>query len=56
MVAGHKKVAAGPSTRSMSGKDSDVKAWAAKTLPTIREHLRLIEELDKTLSSSRSIN
>jgi putative membrane protein len=56
MVAGHKKVAADFNEESMSGKDSEVKAWAAKTLSTVREHLRMIEELDKDLSSSRSIN
>ena len=38
----------------MSGKDSDVKAWAAKTLPTLREHLRMIEDLDKELNSIRA--
>jgi hypothetical protein len=37
---------------STRGKDNDVKAWAAKTLPTVREHLRMIEELDKDAVSS----
>jgi putative membrane protein len=54
MVADHKKDVAAFSEESTSGKDSDIKAWAAKTLPTLREHLRMIEELDKELGSSRS--
>ena len=55
MIAGHKKVAADFNEESVSGNDSDVKAWAAKTLPTVREHLRMVEELDKDLSA-RPIN
>jgi putative membrane protein len=47
MVAGHKKAVDALSRESASGKDAEVKAWAAKTLPTIREHLRMIEELDQ---------
>jgi len=55
MIAGHKKVAADFNEESVSGKDSEVKAWADKTLPTVREHLRMVEELDKDLSA-RPIN
>jgi putative membrane protein len=54
MVAGHKKAVAAFTKESTSGKDSDVKAWAAKTLPTIREHLTMIESLQKEMSSARS--
>jgi putative membrane protein len=54
MVAGHKKAVAAFTKEAMSGKDSDVKAWAAKTLPTIREHLMMIEGLQKEMSSARS--
>lgn len=28
-----------------TGKDADVKAWAAKTLPTLEEHLRMARSL-----------
>ena len=52
MVAGHRKGVDSFTMESMSGKDNDVKAWAAKTLPTVREHLRMIEELDKDTTGS----
>jgi putative membrane protein len=54
MVADHKKDVAAFDREAMSGKDSDVKAWAAKTLPTLREHLRMIEEIDKEMTASHS--
>src|SRR5262249_10894072 len=37
---------------STSGKDPDVKAWAAKTLPTLEEHLRLAEDANKVVGTS----
>jgi len=52
MVVGHRKGVDSFTMESMSGKDNEVKAWAAKTLPTVREHLRMIEELDKDASGS----
>ena len=52
MVSGHKKAVDAFTRESTSGSDSEVKAWATKTLPTIREHLRMIEELDKDAVSS----
>jgi putative membrane protein len=54
MVADHKKDVAEFTKESQSGKDADVKAWAAKTLPTLQDHLKMIEELDKELSTTRS--
>jgi hypothetical protein len=30
---------------SASGKDTDAKAWAAKTLPTVRMHLQMAREM-----------
>ena len=54
MVAGHKKAVAGFMRESMSGKDPEVKAWAGKTLPTLREHLMMIEGLQKEIGSARS--
>jgi len=36
MVEDHKKDVAAFTRESMSGKDSEVKTWAAKTLPTLR--------------------
>jgi putative membrane protein len=54
MVADHKEDVAAFTRESMSGKDNDVKAWATKTLPTLREHLRMIEALEKELGSTRA--
>jgi putative membrane protein len=48
MVAGHRKVAAEFRTESSSGKDNDVKAYAAKMLPTIEQHLKEAEGLSST--------
>jgi putative membrane protein len=41
MVADHKKDIAEFEKEASSGQDADIKAFAAKTLPTLREHLKL---------------
>jgi len=41
MVADHKKDIAEFEKEASSGQDTDIKAFAAKTLPTLREHLKL---------------
>ena len=33
---------------TQSGKDPEVKAWAGKTLPTLEEHLKMVEDLNRT--------
>jgi putative membrane protein len=33
--------------------DSDIKAFAAKTLPTLKEHLQQVQELSKTLGAKK---
>jgi putative membrane protein len=40
---------------STAGKDPDVKAWAAKTLPTLEEHLRLAQDANKAVGTSGTI-
>jgi putative membrane protein len=45
MVDGHRKVAAQFRTETQSGSDAEVKAWAAKTLPTIDAHLKHAETM-----------
>ena len=52
MVTGHRKGVDSFTMESTSGKDNEVKAWATKTLPTVREHLRMIEEMDKEVAGS----
>ena len=47
MVEDHEKDVAEFEKASTTGQDSDLKAWAAKTLPTLKEHLQLA----KTISS-----
>jgi putative membrane protein len=44
MVTDHKKDVAEFKKESNSGKDSDVKQWASKTLPTLEDHLKLAED------------
>ena len=39
-------------TESRSGKDPDVKAWAAKTLPTLEEHLKMARDANGTVGTS----
>jgi len=34
-------------SQSKDGKDEDLKAWAKKTLPALREHLKMAKELNK---------
>ena len=56
MVAGHKKAVEAFTRESASGKDSEVQAWATKTLPTIREHLAKIEEIQKEIAAQHPAN
>jgi putative membrane protein len=39
---------------SKSGKDPDVKSWAAKTLPTLEEHLKQAQDTTKAVGTSGS--
>ena len=49
MVNGHKEVADNFDKASKNATDADVKAWAAKTLPTIRMHLDSAQAIIKKL-------
>jgi len=51
MVKDHREDVAEFRKESSTGQDADVKAFAAKTLPTLEEHLSLAEQ---TASSSKS--
>jgi putative membrane protein len=48
MVADHKKDVNAFRNESQSGKDPEVKAWAAKTLPTLEEHLKMAEGINSS--------
>ena len=43
MVAGHEAAIKQFEIEIKTGRDADVKAWAEKCLPTLREHLKLAQ-------------
>jgi len=49
MVKGHEKVAKDFEKASKDAKDADLKAWAAKTLPVIQDHLKMAKEMKAKL-------
>lgn len=49
MVADHKKDIAAFEKEAASGKDPEIKAYAAKTLPTLREHLQIAAAAEAAL-------
>ena len=52
MVSDHRKDVAEFQRESASARDEDVKAFAAKTLPTLRDHLKLAEETTNAVGTS----
>jgi putative membrane protein len=48
MVTDHKQDVAAFRREATSGKDPEVKAWAAKMLPTLEEHLKEAQAANKT--------
>jgi putative membrane protein len=52
MVSDHEKDIGEFRTESRSGKDADVKAWAAKTLPTLEEHLKMARDASGAVGTS----
>lgn len=48
MVTDHRKDVNAFRKASTSGKDPDVKAWAAKTLPTLEEHLQMAQAASRS--------
>jgi putative membrane protein len=51
MVADHKKDVSDFEKEAKAGKDSDVKGFASKTLPTLQEHLKLAESTHAAVKS-----
>jgi putative membrane protein len=52
MVKDHEKDVAAFEKEAKDGKDPDVKAWAKKTLPTLKKHLELAKETQAKLKKS----
>jgi putative membrane protein len=54
MVADHKKVVREFESEAKNGKDPDVKAFAEKTLPTLRQHLQEAESIYDGLKNTKT--
>jgi putative membrane protein len=52
MVSDHVKDIAAFKMEAKSGKDAEIKAWAAKTLPTLEEHLRMARQASGGVGTS----
>lgn len=44
MVKGHQKTVAAFESEAKGGSDPDVKGWATKTLPTLKKHLKMLQD------------
>jgi putative membrane protein len=53
MVKDHKKVVAKFDAEADKGDDSEMKAWAAKTKPTLEHHLHMSKEACETLKKDK---
>jgi len=54
MVSDHKKDVSEFEKQSTKGGDADLKAFAGKTLPTLQEHLKMIQAIDGTQGGGNS--
>jgi len=52
-VKDHKEAVALFETEAKEGRDEDLKAWAEKTLPTLRDHLKMAEETRDKVKTSK---
>lgn len=52
MITGHKEAVALFQREAKTGKDSDLKAFAEKILPTIQEHLKLAQDVSAKSSKT----
>jgi len=53
MVSGHEKALETFESEAKNGKDADVKAWAEKALPALREHLKLAKDAAKDVKADK---
>jgi len=49
MVNDHEKNIAAFEKEAKDGEDADVKAWAEKTLPTLKEHLKMVQDVQSKM-------
>jgi len=54
MVKDHKKDVAEFTKESKSGKDSDLKSFASTTLPTLQDHLKMVQDLSTKMGGSKN--
>jgi putative membrane protein len=52
MVTAHLQAVALFQQEAKGGQDPEVKAWAAKTLPTLQEHLKMASSINATVSKA----
>ena len=53
MVKDHKEVVEMFEKQTARGQDSDIKKWAAQTLPTLQAHLKHAEEMQKMMKEKK---
>ncbi len=53
MVSDHKDDVKAFQTEVDKGDDPDIKSWAAKTLPTLQEHLTMAESVEATVNAAK---
>jgi putative membrane protein len=56
MVKDHQKDVSAFERESTAGSDPDLKAWAAKTLPTLREHLQMARDIQTKVKAGSKGN
>lgn len=52
MAKGHEKAIEKFETESKTGTDAEIKAWATKQLPTLREHLKMARDTEKAVGGN----
>jgi putative membrane protein len=55
MMNGHKKAVSAFKNESKSGKDPEIKAWAEKTLPTLEDHFKQIQDLNRSVVGTSGV-
>jgi putative membrane protein len=56
MLSDHRKDVNEFRMKSKAGKDADIKAFAAKTLPTLEDHLKMAQDTTKAVGTSGTMS